>query len=100
GGGCVIALGRNKKVLNDLVQRFGNRVRTVSLSGDETMDRERILQTALGPIDYVLDILPPTVCTTVVHTAIMTVRPGGRIVLMGEEECWEVMHYNCPIRGS
>ena len=38
---------------------------------------------APGPIDCVLDILPPSVSTTTVRAAIMTVRPHGRVALMG-----------------
>lgn len=38
---------------------------------------------APGPIDCVLDIMPPSVSTTVVRAAIMTVRPYGRVALMG-----------------
>jgi len=83
GAGCVIAPGRNEKVLADLTSRFGPRVRTVTLHGDEEGDRERVRQAAPGPIDCVLDILPPAASTTVVRTAAMTVRPYGRIVLMG-----------------
>ncbi len=83
GAGCVIAPGRNEKVLADLTSRFGSRVRTVTLHGDEEGDRERMRQAAPGPIDCVLDILPPSASTTVVRTAAMTVRPYGRIVLMG-----------------
>jgi alcohol dehydrogenase len=83
GAGCVIAPGRNERVLEDLTRRFGSRVRTVKLSGDEEDDRERMRQAAPGPIDCVLDILPPTASTTPVRAAVMTVRPYGRVVLMG-----------------
>jgi len=83
GAACVIAPGRNETVLADLVRRFGPRVRAVKLSGDENDDRERMKQAAGGPIDCVLDILPPSVSTTVARTAIMAVRPYGRVVLMG-----------------
>ena len=83
GAGCVVATGRNTTVLADLARRFGPRLRTVQLTGDEEADRERMRQTAPGPIDCVLDILPPTVSTTVVRAAIMAVRPYGRVVLMG-----------------
>jgi len=38
---------------------------------------------ARGPIDCVLDIMPPSVGTKVVRAALMTVRPYGRVVLMG-----------------
>jgi NADPH:quinone reductase-like Zn-dependent oxidoreductase len=83
GAGCVVASGRNQAVLADLVRRFGPRVRPVPLSGNEQDDRERMMQAAPGPIDCVLDILPPSVAATVVRAAAMAVRPYGRIVLMG-----------------
>jgi alcohol dehydrogenase len=83
GAGCVIATGRNEKVLSDLTRRFGRRVRTVTMQGDEEADRKRILETAPGPIDCVLDILPPAANATQVRTAVMAVRPNGRAVLMG-----------------
>jgi alcohol dehydrogenase len=40
-------------------------------------------QTAPGPIDVVLDLLPPSAGTTPVRAAAMTVREYGRVVLMG-----------------
>lgn len=83
GAGCVIAPGRNDKTLKDLAQRFGQRLRPVKLSGSEQEDRERMKQAAPGPIDCVLDILPPSVGTSTVRAAAMTVRPYGRVVLMG-----------------
>ncbi|WP_035981178.1 zinc-binding alcohol dehydrogenase family protein [Bradyrhizobium sp. STM 3843] len=83
GAACVVAPGRNEAVLADLESRFGDRVRTVRLSGHEDDDRERMKRVAPGPIDCVLDIMPPSVATSVVRAAIMTVRPYGRAVLMG-----------------
>jgi len=83
GAHCVIATGRNATALADLTQRFGERVRTVKMQGDEERDRRLILQTAPGPIDCVLDILPPAANAMQVRTAIMAVRPYGRVVLMG-----------------
>lgn len=83
GAACVIATGRNATVLADLVRRFGPRVRTLTLSGEEDIDRERMKQAAPGPIDCVFDILPPGVSPNVVRAAIMAVRPYGRVVLMG-----------------
>jgi NADPH:quinone reductase-like Zn-dependent oxidoreductase len=83
GARCVIAPGRNETVLADLVRRFGDRVRPVKLSGSEDDDRERMKQAAPGPIDCVLDIMPPTVSTTTVRAAVMTVRPYGQVALMG-----------------
>jgi alcohol dehydrogenase len=83
GASCVIATGRNEQALNDLTRRFGARVRTVSMRGQEADDRARILQAAGGPIDCVLDILPPAANAVQVRTAVMAVRPYGRVVLMG-----------------
>lgn len=83
GAQCVVATGRNEMALGELVRRFGARVRTIPMQGDEENDRARILTTAPGPIDCVLDILPPAASATQVRTAILAVRPNGRVVLMG-----------------
>ena len=83
GAGCVVAPGRNQAMLHDLTRRFGPRVRTVALSGDEAADRGRMQQAAPGPIDVVLDLLPPSAGCKPVRAAAMTVRQCGRIVLMG-----------------
>jgi alcohol dehydrogenase len=83
GAACVVAPGRNEKTLADLARRFGKRVRTVTLSGDEADDRETMKRTAPGPIDCVLDILPPSAPATAARAAIMAARPYGRIALMG-----------------
>jgi alcohol dehydrogenase len=79
----VVATGRNEAALADLTRRFGGRVRTVAMHGDEAADRARIVEAAPGPIDCVLDILPPAASSAQARTAIMTVRPYGRVVLMG-----------------
>lgn len=83
GAGRVVAVGRDQQVLGDLHARFGNRVRTVALTGDAEADRSAMLDAAGGPADVVLDLLPPSVGTTVVRAAAMTVREYGRVVLMG-----------------
>jgi alcohol dehydrogenase len=83
GAGCVIAPGRNETMLAELAKRFGPRLRPVPLIGEETTDRERMKQAAPGPIDCVLDILPPSASVKPVRAAVMTVREFGRIVLMG-----------------
>jgi len=66
-----------------LERRFGERVRTVRLSGNEDEDRERMREAAPGPIDCVIDLLPPSATTVAVRAAVMAVRPYGRVVLMG-----------------
>jgi alcohol dehydrogenase len=83
GAQCVVATGRNEQALSELARRFGARVRTVPMRGHEADDRARILQAAPGPIDCVLDILPPAANAVQVRTAVMAVRPYGRVVLMG-----------------
>ncbi len=70
-------------MLGDLARRFGSRVRTLKLTGDAKVDTERMKQAAPGPIDCVLDILPPHAGIKPVRAAAMTVRPYGRVVLMG-----------------
>ncbi len=83
GVACVVAPGRNEKVLDDLKRRFGHRLRAVRLSGNEHEDRERMKQAGPGGIDCVLDILPPSAPATAARAAIMAVRPYGRVALMG-----------------
>lgn len=83
GARCVIAPGRNVQALDDLKQRFGERVRPVRLSGEEQVDRERMQQAAPCPIDCVIDLLPPSAPATAARAAVMAVRPYGRVILMG-----------------
>jgi len=83
GAECVVAAGRNENALAELARRFGKRVRTVRMLGNEASDRDSILQAAPCPIDCVLDILPPAASAVQVRAAIMAVRPYGRVVLMG-----------------
>ncbi|WP_329046177.1 zinc-binding alcohol dehydrogenase family protein [Amycolatopsis sp. NBC_01488] len=81
GAACVVAPGRDEAALADLERRFGARVRTVRLTGDG--DTDRLRRAAPGPIDVVLDLLPPSAGTAPVRAAAMTVREHGRVVLMG-----------------
>jgi NADPH:quinone reductase-like Zn-dependent oxidoreductase len=83
GAGRVIAPGRNRAALDLLLDRFGRRVRPVELTGDETTDRAAMSAAADGPIDMVLDLLPPAAPSSVARAAAMTVREYGRVVLMG-----------------
>ncbi len=83
GAAMVVCPGRNETVLDDLKTRFGDRIRTVTLTGDEAADRAAMHAAARGPIDIVLDLLPPSAGTGPVRAAAMTVRPYGRVVLMG-----------------
>ncbi|PWI45123.1 alcohol dehydrogenase [Streptomyces sp. ICBB 8177] len=83
GAGRVVAPGRNRAALGLLADRFGPRVRPVALSGDEDADRAAMAAAAEGPIDMVIDLLPPSAPASVARVAAMTVREYGRVVLMG-----------------
>lgn len=83
GAGRVVATGRNAGTLDDLAKRFGHRVRTVQFTGDEARDRQSICEAAAGPIDMVLDFLPREASAAQVRAAVLAVRLGGRVILMG-----------------
>ncbi|MCB5908867.1 alcohol dehydrogenase catalytic domain-containing protein [Streptomyces pinistramenti] len=83
GAGRVVAPGRNRDVLDLLAVRFGPRVCPVVLTGDEATDRAAMSAAADGPIDMVIDLLPPAAPSSVARAAAMTVREYGRVVLMG-----------------
>ena len=83
GAGRVIATGRNRTVLESLSERFGSRVKIAVMRADEETDRQHILEVAEGPIDCVLDLLPPAASPAQVRAAARTVRPRGRVCLMG-----------------
>jgi alcohol dehydrogenase len=83
GASAVIATGRNQQVLDEVVRRYGKRVKPVRMVVDEERDRQAILDSAGAPIDCVLDLLPPAATPVQVRAALLTVRPYGRVVLMG-----------------
>lgn len=83
GARCVVAPGRNAAVLDDLRQRFGERLAPVQLTDDTAADTLAMQRAAPAPIDAVQDFLPPSVSAVVARAAIMTLRQGGRAVLMG-----------------
>ena len=83
GAARVVCAGRNRRVLDDLESRFGQRIGTVVLTADGDTDRAAMQSAAGGPIDVVLDLLPPDAGVGPVRAAAMAVRPYGRVVLMG-----------------
>jgi alcohol dehydrogenase len=106
GAGAVVAAGRNQQTLDDLVRRFGPRVRPAPMTGEETADRRRIIEAAGAPIDMVLDFLPREASASQVQAAVTAVRPGGRVVLMGGVRSelalnynW-LMHHEVTLRGT
>jgi len=106
GAGRVVATGRNQATLDDLVLRYGGRVRPAPMTGDAEADRRRIVEAADGPIDMVLDFLPREANAAQVQAALTAVRPGGRVILMGGVRAdlalnynW-LMHQNVTLRGQ
>ncbi|QYE36310.1 zinc-binding dehydrogenase [Polymorphobacter sp. PAMC 29334] len=83
GAAGVVATGRNEAVLDALVAKGSGRVRPARMTGDQDADTAAIRTAARGPIDVVFDILPPQASEAQVLAAIRSVRPGGRISLMG-----------------
>ncbi len=76
------------------------------MTGDEEADRRRITELAGGPVDVVLDLLPREASASQVHAAVLAVRPGGRVVLMGgvrhnlELSYNWLMHNDVTVRGK
>jgi alcohol dehydrogenase len=106
GAARVVATGRNPRALDDLARRFGPRVAAAVMTGDEEADRRRITELAGGPVDVVLDLLPREASASQVHAAVLAVRPGGRVVLMGgvrhnlELSYNWLMHNDVTVRGK
>ena len=94
GAGRVVATGRNGKAVDDLVRRFGPRVRPARMTGVEADDRRLIADAADGPIDLVLDLLPREASAAQVQAAVLAIRPGGRVVLMGGVRSDLALNYN------
>ncbi len=100
GAGCVVAAGRDERLLTGLPGRFGDRVRPVRLTGDEAADRDRLAAAGPAPIDLVLDLLPPEADPRAVRAAAMSVREYGRVVLMGGVGMLVATTWPCRTRGS
>lgn len=83
GAARVIATGRDNAVLAVLAARYGSRVRTATMQGDQDADTAAIQSAADGAIDVVFDILPPQATVAQVMAAVNSVRPNGRVSLMG-----------------
>ena len=101
-----MATGSQRAGLADLERRFGARVRTVQMTGNEEEDRRQMQRAAGGPIDVVLDLLPPAASPTWVRAAVLAVRPYGRAILMGGIRddislpyAW-MMRYGIEVRGQ
>jgi threonine dehydrogenase-like Zn-dependent dehydrogenase len=80
-GARVIAMGRNAEELARL-KELGSRVETVQMTGDVTSEMTALKK--FGKIDAFLDISPPAAQnSTHFKAAILSLRPEGRVSLMG-----------------
>ncbi len=100
GAARVVATGRNTTSLNNLVSRFGSRVRPVQTTGVEADDRRRIIEAAEGQIDMVLDFLPREASAAQAQAAILSVSHGGRVMLMGGVRSKLELDYNTLMHGE
>ncbi|KAH7081314.1 alcohol dehydrogenase [Paraphoma chrysanthemicola] len=107
-GAKVIAAGRNERKLKGLVEQFGEeRVKIVKITEDVADHVEALKQAAGGPIDAVFEISPPMAAeSTHLKSAILAVRHGGRVSLMGgilEDYAIplrDIMRKNLVLRGK
>ena len=100
GAALVIAPGRNTASLAELSKKFGPRVCTVVLTGNEAEDTKRMKEAADNPIDRVIDILPPMESAAPTRAAAMAVRPNGTVVLMGGLDIELNLPYKFLMRNS
>lgn len=100
GAAMVIAPGRNKSSLSELSKKFGSRIRTVELTGNQGEDTKRMKEAVNTPIDKVIDILPPMESALPTIAAIMAVRPNGTVVLMGGLDVDVNLPYKFLMRNS
>jgi alcohol dehydrogenase len=79
GASSVFAVGRNKSVLDELVKKFGARVKPVVVTGTES-DKEVY---ASLEVDMSLNLYPPGSRTDAIVHGLSALKSGGTLVLMG-----------------
>ncbi|KAI1754830.1 alcohol dehydrogenase GroES domain-containing protein [Xylaria castorea] len=80
-GARVIAMGRNEQILSELRDLAPGRVETVKMSGATEADVAALAK--FGKVDVFLDLTPPVTNTEHIKAGILSVRPNGRVSLMG-----------------
>ncbi|KAI2626596.1 alcohol dehydrogenase GroES domain-containing protein [Hypoxylon sp. NC1633] len=105
-GARVIAMGRNETALAELKKLAEpGRVETVKISGSVEEDINALAK--FGPLDVYFDISPSQASkSSHIRAGIMSLRPGGRLNLMGgipgdiELPYWHISYNGITIRGS
>jgi alcohol dehydrogenase len=102
GASVVYAVGRNKAVLEELVKRFGPRVKAVVVSG--TAEDKKIYETL--QVDVTLNFYPPSAPTDGVILGLAALKPGATLMLVGGSQdsialpYWDTMIRNITVKGS
>jgi threonine dehydrogenase-like Zn-dependent dehydrogenase len=103
-GARVIAMGRNLSILQRLAASH-SRVEIVQITGDVVADTASLQQ--FGVVDAYFDISPPEAAnSTHMKSAIMALRHGGRVSLMGGIQGdvaiphSRVMHWDLALKGK
>ena len=84
-GGKVVAMGRNEVALQRLMNTFGKeRLSTVKVSGDVEVDKTNLAVAAPRGAEVFVDHSPPMAASSShLRAAMETLKPWGRMVLMG-----------------
>jgi alcohol dehydrogenase len=80
GESTVLAVGRNNTVLAELVATFGPRVKPVLAEGKES---DKNVYAAIERVDLILNMYPPGTPASNVAYALLALKSGGSLVLMG-----------------
>jgi len=102
GASSVLAVGRNKGVLEELVKKFGARVKPVVITG-KASDKETY---ASLDVDMSINLYPPGSPTDAIVYGLSALKSGGTLVLMGGVlepipiPYMEVMRKSITIKGQ
>ncbi|KAI1456593.1 alcohol dehydrogenase GroES domain-containing protein [Annulohypoxylon moriforme] len=103
-GARVIAMGRNEAALSEL-KKLSKMVETVKISGVVQEDVDALAK--FGPLDVYFDISPPNAGqSSHIMAGIVSLKPGGRISLMGgvkgnvELPYSQITHKGITIKGT
>ncbi|KAI2782847.1 alcohol dehydrogenase GroES domain-containing protein [Daldinia loculata] len=105
-GARVIAMGRNEAALAELKKLADpGRIETVKISGDVQQDVDALAK--FGPLDVYFDISPrPASKSSHIRAGILSLRPGGRMSLMGgipgdiDIPYWHISYKGITIKGT
>lgn len=100
-GACrVVAIARNVQRLARIVELGGSRVVPVSLSGDVERDAAAIRDAAQGGIDLAFDMVGQARDANSTLATLMSLRRGGRLVLMGSMQVPLPVPYGEMLRNN